>query len=316
MGKPEPLHKALSFSSLLVGIGAVFCGNASAQVHGNAEFFPATICLLFVIFMQLAANSYHRYHALMVLKGLTPDSVVKLSGSRGGNEQLLFYRVFSFGLGVLALMTGLTLVAMGGFWFGVIGIFILVASWGMVGGNSPLLLSTWGFVFTFIMFGPVTVISTSLLQSSHESVDPLNWFDISPAIYMGIVVGFMAANAYLAFTYATYFRSKKMMRYTFPAIYGRRATRNLYLIFSLLASGIFIWSCFAIGLDHPVLAAIPGLICLIFDIYIWKKMDNSPRSDLASVAELSCLNMLIMGLISSIVSIWVGIPDDSKLQIF
>ncbi|MBD5280199.1 MAG: hypothetical protein HDS35_06615 [Bacteroides sp.] len=316
MGKPEPLYKALGVSSLMLGIGAVLSGNAAAQVHGNAEFFPATICLLFVIFTQLAANAYHRYHALLVLKGLTPDSVVRLSGSRGGNDQLLFYRVFSFGLGILALMTGLTLVAMGGFWFGAIGVFILIASWMLVGGNSPLLLSTWGFGFTFIMFGPVAVISTSLLQSSHESTDPLNWFDISPAIFMSVVVGFMAANAYLAFVYASYFRSKKMMRFTFTALYGRRATRITYLCFGLVASGLYIWSCFAIGLDKPWFAVVPGLICLGFDIYIWRKMKTSPRHRLASVAELSCLNVLLMGIISSILSIWIGIPDDSKLQIF
>lgn len=316
MGKPEPLYKALNFSSLMLGIGAVFGGNASAQLHGNAEFFPATICLLFVVFAQLTANAYHRYHALVEYHHLITAGGNQVPGSRALHDKILFYRVFSFGFGLIALMTGCTLVSMGGFWFGLVGAFILIASWAMVGGKSPLLLSTWGFVFTFILFGPVTVISTSMLQSLHEASDPLSWFDISPSLYMGAVIGFLAANAYLLYVYGAYFNAKKVMHYTFPALYGRRATRNLFLFNSIAASGIFIWSCFALAVDKPWIGIIPGLLCLLLNIYIWRKMATLPKYKLPELATLGCLNVLLMGIGASIATIWVGIPDDSIMQLF
>ena len=315
MGKPEPLAKALNFSSLMLGMGAVMAGNASAHVHGNAEFFPATICLLFVIFTQLAANAYHRYNGMLNFSGAVAPSLSTL-GKRPDGERLLFYRVFSIGFMLLSIIAGLTLLTMGGIWFGLVGVLVAVLGWGMVGGKSPLLLSTWGFVFTFILFGPLTVISTSLLQSSHEAVDPLSWFDISPALFMGCSIGFMAANVYLCYVYATFYKNKQVMRETFPATYGRRATRNLFLVNSILAAGVLIFSCFYLSIDRPWLAALPSLACFGINIYIWRKMDTSPGHKLMSLATWACFNVLLMGLLASVVSIFVGIPDDSHLKIF
>lgn len=51
-----------SQSSLMLGIGAVLAGMAAAELHGNLEFLPATLCLLFVIFLQLAGNYYYLYY--------------------------------------------------------------------------------------------------------------------------------------------------------------------------------------------------------------------------------------------------------------
>lgn len=316
MGKPEPLWKALSFSSLMLGIGAVMGGNASAQVHGNAEFFPASICLFFVIFAQLAANAYHRYNAMVLLWGNEPKVTQAKLDRDPAYGKFLFYRVFSLGLSLMALMAGCCLIAMGGIWFAFVGLLVAVLGWGMIGGKSPLLLSTWGCVFTFILFGPVAVISTSLLQSSHETTDPLSWFDISPALFMSATIGFMAANAYLVFVYGSYFKQKKLMRETFPATYGRRATRTLFLINSILASGILLFSCFDLALYNRWLGFIPSMGCLGVNIYIWWRMKKDPGHKMLALANWACFNVLLMGCLSSIVSLFVGVPDDSHMHLF
>lgn len=300
----------------MLGIGAVMAGNASAQVHGNAEFFPATICLLFVIFAQLAANAYHRYTGMVLLKGGVPKFTQAKLNRDPAVEKILFYKVFAFGLALLAMMVGCTLIAMGGVWFLFVGILVAVLGWGMVGGKSPLLLSTWGFVFTFLLFGPITVISTTMLQSTHEASNPLSWFDISPSLYMSATIGLMAANSYLVCVYGTFYKQKKLMRETFPATYGRRATRNLFLFNSILAAVIFGISCFNIGLDNPWLPLIPDAICLGINLYIRWRMQHHPGHTMMSLATLTFFNVLLMGILASIVALFVGIPDDSYMQLF
>ncbi|MDE6335341.1 MAG: hypothetical protein K2L34_02105 [Muribaculaceae bacterium] len=317
MYRSDPLWKALGFTSLMMGVGAVMAGNSSAQIHGNAEFFPATICLIFVIFAQLAANSYTRYREVLYSMGYnTHIPVYKANNSTPGYDKALFYRVFSVGLGLVSLIAGLTLVSMGGIWFALVGVFILVTAWLMVGGSTPLLLSPWGCVFTFILFGPVTVISTSMLQSAHEATDPLSWFDISPALFMSGIVGFMSANAYLVYVYGNYYMYKKTMGDTFTPTFGRKATRVLVLINSFLAFGIYVWASFYLSLDNPWVAAAPSVVCFIFNIYIWWEMKHLPKYKLLTLADLACLNVLIMGVLASIVAAFVGIPDDSHMQVF
>lgn len=316
MGQREPLWKALSFSSLMLGIGAVMGGNAAAQIHGNEEFLPASICILFVIFAQLSANAYHRYAALSLLSGESQKLTMTQLDKNSGNRDLLFYKVFSFGLGLLAFMVGCTLIMRGGLWALGAAVIVGVLGWGVVGGKRPLLLTTWGFAFTFILFGPVAVITTTMLQSAHTPSDLVSWFDISPALFMSVTIGLMAANANLVFVYGSYFKQKKLMRETFPAVYGRRATRNLYLINSILAAGFFIISCFYLKLDYPAIGAIPAILCFVVNLYIWRMMKKSPSYKLLSLANWACFNVLLMGVVASICAMFVGIPSDSQLQIF
>lgn len=317
MYKADPLWKALGFPSLMMGIGAVMAGNSSAQVHGNAEFFPATICLVFVIFAQLAANCYTRYREILYSMGYdTHIPIHKANNSTPGYDKALFYRVFSLGLALIALMAGCTLVAMGGVWFALVGVFILVVAWLMVGGSAPLLLSPWGCVFTFILFGPLTVISTSMLQSAHEATDPLSWFDISPSLFMAGIAGFMCSNAYLVYVYGNYHVYKKSLGDTFTPTFGRKATRILVLVNSFLAFGIYIWAAFYLALDAPWLAAAPSVICLVINIYIWWQMKHMSKYKLMTLDNWAFLNILILGVLSSIVATCVGIPDDSHMQVF
>lgn len=314
--KRDPLWKALGFNSLMMGIGAVMGGNSSAQVHGNAEFFPATICLIFVIFAQLSANCYTHYREQLYRMGYNTRASLRNASSLPGYDKILFYRIFSFGLALIAFMAGCTLVAMGGIWFGIVGVFIVIVAWLMVGGSNPLLLSPWGSAFTFILFGPVAVISTSMLQSTHETTDPLSWFDISPALFMAGIMGFLCANAYLVYIYGNYHIYKESLGETFTATFGRRATRILVLVNSFLAFGIYVWAAFYLSLANAWLVASPSIICLLINIYIWWQMKYRPKYKQIYLVNLACLNVLLMGVLASIVAYFTGIPDDSYMHVF
>ena len=309
--------KAMNVKSVMMGIGAVLCGDAAAKLHGNAEFFPASICILFVIFAQLAANTYNRYHDEVKQSGDNVDAHIS-SHSSSLTDSPFFLKEISTAMLLLACMTGCSIAAMGGWWTLIVAAFILAFGWLMVGGTTPIIRTPWSPLFTFILFGPLTVISVTLIQSIHEASPemPVSWFDVAPAIYLGLSAGFMAANCNLASNYATMTQDIRNSRYTFTVTFGRRVTRIVFLINAVIAQAIMAISAFTLHLDHPYLTLIVPAVCLAFDLYIWWEMRTLPRYRLNEVSSLTYINLLLMGLISSIIAIFVGMPDDSHMILF
>lgn len=317
MGKPEPLWKALNCTALMIGVGAVLSATAAANLHGNAEVFPATLCVLFVIFAQLAANCAYRSYDLM--HGARDErSHLRDMRSNPGFDRLLFYKVFGYATLFMALMIGVTIVSMGGWWFAVVGVFICIAGWLMVSGSTPIILTPWSGLFSFLLFGPMTVLPTSMLQSFHETTNLWSWYDLAPPIYMSVAVGLLAANANLAYNYATYFIDKSNQRDTFTATFGRKTTRSVFLINSIVSVVFFSVSRFWVlsSLWEILVGLLPAVICLIVNLLIWRKMRTYPRYKLVDVLKWACFNVLLMGILSLIVSSFIGASDDSYMELF
>ncbi|MBD5358623.1 MAG: prenyltransferase [Bacteroides sp.] len=301
-----------SQSSLMMGVGAVFAGMAAATLHGNAEYLPATLCLLFVIFMQLAGNYYYLYYDESKNCGTFIDSHIQHTNP----ISVTMLREFSYGVMLLASMIGVTLAAMGGWWVFIIGIIIVVLSWFTCGGALPLLRTPFGLIPTFLLFGPLCVITTSLIQSAREAKEMLNWFDLTPAIYISVVMGLMAVNAYLLYGYSTIVTDLRNSKQSFANQSGRRITRTVFLINGLVYTTVSVFMCINLHLDLLALNLLPTIICFIIDIYIWWKMRAMPRYRLKELVPLGTLNMLIMGLLSFIIFELTGTPDDSTFTFF
>lgn len=109
---------------------------------------------------------------------------------------------------------------------------------------------------------------------------------------------------------------KESLGDTFTATFGRKPTRILFLVNSFLAFGVYVWAAFYLSLDNFWLAAAPSVICLIINIYIWWQMKYRPKYKLINLIILASLNVLIIGVLASIVAAFVGIPDDSHMQVF
>lgn len=300
-----------SQNALMMGVGAVFAGTASAALRGNTEFLPATLCLLFVIFLQLGANFYYVYYDESHNCGNSIDSKIS-----GGKTPAALIKEFSFGMVLLAVMVGLALTTMGGWWVFFVGVFILAATWFTCGGSIPLLRTPYGVICTFILFGPVCVMSTSLIQSQHESTTPLNWFDITPSLYMSIVIGLMCANANLLYGYSTYLTDLRNSKQSFCTYFGRKTTRVVFFINGLLYTAVSVFMCLSLHLDLYGLDMVPSTICFIIDIYIWWKMRTLPRHKLRSLVPIGTFNVLLMGLLSFLIFELTGVPDDSQLTFF
>lgn len=303
-----------SQSSLMIGAGAVFAGIAAAGLHGNIEYLPATLCMLFTLFMQLAGNYYYQYYDESRNCGRSIDKRINSMGTPVIAPVML--REFSYGMFLVAMMVGFALVAMGGWWVLVVGIVVVVLTWFTCGGTMPLLRTQYGVITTFLLFGPICVITTSLIQSSHEARQMYNWFDLGPAIYMSVVIGFMAINANLLYGYSTYLTDLRNAKVTFVTTYGRKATRVVFFINGLIYTAVSVLMCLNLHLDLCGFDMVPSTLCFIIDLYIWWKMRTTQRYKLVGLINLGTLNVLIMGLLSFIIFEVTGLPDDSKFTFF
>lgn len=305
-----------SQSSLMVGVGAVLAGMAAAALHGNLELLPATLCLLFVVFMQLAGNYYYLYFDVSRNCGFTIDRQISTPWDAPNGVKPIMLREFSFGMFLLAMMVGFALVSMGGWWVLTVGVVVIILSWFSCGGSMPLLRTQYGIAASFVLFGPICVITTSLTQSSHEARQMYNWFDLGPAIYMSVAIGFMAMNANILYGYSTYLTDLRNSKTTFVTTYGRKATRIVFFINGILYTIVSFMMCINLHLDLFGLDMLPSTICFIIDLYIWWKMSHTPRYQLVKLVPLGTLNVLIMGLLSFIIFTITGVPDDSRFTFF
>lgn len=178
--RESSIWKAFNIPSLMMGVGSVFAGTASADIHGNLDIPNAILCLLFVIFAQFAVTSYHRYHDDHTPIG--PDGKRIGKDFTGAADRQLYYKVCASGVGLIAIMVGFGIIAVGGWFFAVVGLVIAVSSWLMVCGSNPIFWTPWSTVISFLIFGPVGVMTVSLLQSGHEARQLFDWFDVAPAV--------------------------------------------------------------------------------------------------------------------------------------
>lgn len=127
----------------MMGIGCVLMGTACAAIHGNTEVLPATLCMIFVVFMQMAANFYYRYYDIANSCGNAIDSRI---ASHSTKEPRGILKECSFACLLLAAMCGLSIATMGGIWALIVGFFIVLIVWLTVGGSMPLLRTPYGIV--------------------------------------------------------------------------------------------------------------------------------------------------------------------------
>jgi len=308
-----PLWKKLNISSLMVGAGCVLAGTASASLHGNLEIFPATLCLVFAAFAQLAANMANRHHDEVNFLGRIID--MKLSTEPQPTDTWML-KECAVSMFLLSIMVGLAIMTMAGWWVLPIGIFIIVAGWLSCNGATPLMHTPFSPFLAFVMFGPVCVITTSLTQSQHEATHSFGWYDMAPAIYVSIVAGLLATNATLVYNYSDYYSHLRNSRVSLATELGRKGTRVVFLTISILALAMAVWACLALNLNLAGLDMLPPALTFIINIYIWIQMRRLPRYKLSGLRTVANLNVLLLGLLAMIIFLITGTPDDSVKTYF
>ena len=299
--------------SLILGVATVLAGCAAALLHGNFEPFPALLTLLFVIFAQIAANLYHRYADAIYNFGENIDMGTDDSDEESIDSMPLAtaLKESSFAAALLASMVGLSLLTQVGWWSLAIGACIFAATYFNSVGPRPLSRSWCGTFLTFFFFGPIGVVGTCLIQAAYENNVYDLWFDLLPALYLGIAMGLFALNSQLLHDYTHYDRNRDNGKETFVSRFGLRATRCLVI---LSWCAIMLLSCllvFGDKLRSPWLVILIPAACVAVGAGIWIKTFRNPsRTDLTPEWTMN-ICALVYAATACIIFALLGLPTDS-----
>lgn len=308
--------------TLLMGVGTVVMGWAAATVHGNGEILPGILCLFFAVFMQLYNNWAHRYYDIKYKFGEYIDDNYDLSDTGVLNLYGVMKEI-SKGSLVLAGMVGIGLMMIAGWWTIIIGLIVYACARANSHGPNPLLRTRANVLITFLIFGPVGVIGTELVQSAtgHTGTDFLSnfsdnitWFDLGPAVILSVPAALMALSAHLAHGLRKFDSDTENEKKTFQRWIGPKNTAILYLVSGLLIPVFYylFWQfCTPVPpliwlLVCPVLVA----IFMITRFYLLKQSSYRPTRLIE--AETSWA-FIFLALGTYILCLSTGSPNDSPL---
>lgn len=307
-----------NLESLLMSSGTVFAGTAAAVIHGNMEILSASICLLFAIFTQLSANYYYSYSGFRKYKKGIRKSKIEVNES---DEMILSERVLkeaSRACLIISGMLGLTLMTMSTTpWETLLlGVIIYGLYWISSVDNGRMIATFWGLFSTFLLFGPIGVMGTCLIQAQYEAGE-IVWslYDTAPALILGIGIGFLATNIHLIYSYYNCKLVPEMKRNICRKM-GYRITEALVFLNGLLFFGIMTFFIFLLDFPEPLIANLPIVLGFMINCYIAIRMHKAHFSELRHLSMLSLANFFVTSMCLFIVWWIIGSPDDSVKVFF
>lgn len=300
---------------LTLSVSSVLMGTAAAVLRGNMEIFPATLALLFAVLLQISAQLFIKYYRLERGWKVTIKSVFDV-----GDTSLTFTQILkesSYAFLIIAFTAGFSLIAMSGWWSLIIGFAVGICF--MLGFviKKPLYDTPWSLLLTFIIFGPIGVVGTCMLQSDHESISTFNLYDILPAFFTCVICGLFATNVHLIKNCIEYEEDKKNGRRTICTLHGFKTARALYWINAIGITAVCWTACHVLNLHNLALEFIVPAITLGLNGIIASKIRlHTTKQGFLKLQTWSILIMLVFSL-NCFVLFWIfGVPDDSTLYIF
>ena len=177
-----------------MGIGVTLSGTGCALLHGNVEPLIAVLCVLFALFTQMAGNVLYHYFQQKNYLELKKKNEMLPPVNVDMTMQPLLPNIAQM-LAIFAAMCGLAIVGMSYWWAIGVGLVVFALSYLSVTCVKFLADTPLHLILTFLLFGPVAVISTSLVQTaSGAEGNILNWFDMAPSVYMCMIAGLMCMD--------------------------------------------------------------------------------------------------------------------------
>lgn len=313
MAERIPLWKKLNLSSLMIGVGCVIAGMGAASLYGNLMILSGTLCMVFAAFSQLSANMANRYYDERHSLGAGIDQKISVEPQPTATSMLKECAVAMF---LLAIMVGLAILTMCGWWVLPIGLFIVVAGWLCSNGETPLMRTPLSPLVAFFLFGPVCVISSYLVQTIPDALHPIGWYDVQPAVYIGIAFGFLAANANIVYNYARYYPDLRNCRSSMVTELGRKKSRIIFLVSTLASFATALAMCLSPDTHSGWLDFSPAIVPLCINLYVWHKMRSLPRQQLYRLIGVANANVLLTALICFVVFTLTGLPDENPSSYF
>ncbi|MBD5283468.1 MAG: prenyltransferase [Bacteroides sp.] len=321
----EMVLRTATPETLLMGAASVIMGWAAATVHGNGEALPAILCIFFAVFMQLYNNWSHRYFDIKYKFGEYIDDGYDLSEKHVLGTYSLMYEIAKGAL-VLAAMVGLALMSIAGWWTLILGLFVYLIAWVNSHGQNPLLRTRLNVFITFLVFGPVGVIGTDLVQAAtgHTGTDFLTsfrnyvtWYDLGPAVILSLPAGLIAFASHLAHGLRHFQSDTDNSKRTFQTLIGRRNTAILFLICALLIPFCYVLFCLVITPAPPMLwMMLAPVLVTAFMIKCYFNILNNQYIGTRIIEIDMSWAFLFLALSTYILCLTTGAPNDSPLQYY
>ncbi len=255
--------------SLIISAGAVMGGLTASVIRGGISLFPAIMTLLFAMLLQLSANLYHGYFDLCFGAGENISGMRDRDSRASNSSRVTLLRIVANGIGILALTAGMTLFAFVG-WIGMVYIAVIaVLLYFYFMGPRPIVRTKWSVLFTFLLFGPVAVSGTAVIQNVESNF----WL---PVIVYSVIIGLLAVNAHIAIQFMRYDEDRMNNKETLVTAKGGKFTRFVYFANDVIVSAILIIRPTAVDYVSPWVGIIIGICLLLSSIWVFTMMHREP----------------------------------------
>ncbi|MDE6378998.1 MAG: prenyltransferase [Muribaculaceae bacterium] len=293
-------------SSLIISAGAVMGGLTASVIRGGITIFPAVMTLIFALLFQTSANLYHGYVDLCFGAGENISGMNDRDSRSFNSSRVLILKIVANGFGILTITAGLSLFTFIG-WIGAAYFAIAMAlSYFYFAGPNPAVRTRWSLAFTFLLFGPIAVSGTALIQNPHST----DWL---PVIVYSFIIGLLAANAHIAVQYLRYEEDLMNGKETLMTAKGGFFTRFVYLGNSLIITAILIIRPSAVDFVSRWVGIIIGVCLLGTSIWVFSKMHRNTKTVSRMVRRVTMWQYIVVTL--TLLGIVVYSIDNFKLNV-
>lgn len=265
--------------TLPVSLAGVIAACGYAILAGSFRPVPAALCAIFAVLAQIASNFANEYYDYTA--GL--DRAGRDGPRRGVTEGDITPRAMlraTYATLAIACMVGLSLVAWGGWWLIIAGVFIALGALAYSTGPYPLSRHALGEAAVVVFFGIVPVTLTFYLQAGTVTL---------PVVLGSVAIGLMGANVLIVNNYRDRDDDCAVGKRTLAVCCGCRAVRSLYLLNGCVAVAL----CLPAWRLLPPAARLVPVAYLALHITLWRLLGRRTGSAINPLLGLTALAMLL-----------------------
>ncbi|HEY0944903.1 MAG TPA: 1,4-dihydroxy-2-naphthoate polyprenyltransferase [Opitutaceae bacterium] len=269
--RPSSLRIWLAASrprTLPAAIAPVLAASALAWHDGVFVLPAAFACLGFALLVQIGTNFANDYYDFV--KGA--DTAERVGPKRAVAAGWVQPRVMRAAMIVMfgaAFLTGLSLLAYGGWPLLAIGVASIVCGIAYTGGPYPLGYNGLGDVFVFLFFGLVAVGATYFVQAGRVSVE---------AWLIGAGIGALATNILVVNNYRDVETDGRAGKRTLVVRFGRGFARAQFVAAHGLAVAVIV-ALAGRGQVNGVAAAVAAAFCGLMGVRQTLELKRARGSD-------------------------------------
>lgn len=304
MNALQIIKKASNPITLLIGLSSVIGGTAAAAAFGSVDLLLVFMCILFTVFAQLASNLAHRWNDERHSYGENIRDGFHEEALEAPVTTILREGINIFS--ILAAMSGFAIILISGWWSIAVAAIIIIAIVLSFLVQRPSDRSPLYAIATFIIFGPVCVLGTDLVQTFHQALidnpevtfsEVFSGWDPIPGYIASIIFGLMAVIVHLVYGSMAYKKNPLGKAVSFRI--HPKAACILIIIFGLIACAAGVSTAFFEDIE-PWQAFLPiPAIAMAIDIWVAIKVAQDPERPV--LVKVAIFNMLFVALSAFVV---------------